>query len=101
MLSGEPEWVGMSSASCSRGWRAGYRDGTAHIDYEIVWEGVDSAYTIGYERAFVSIDGNEAAVSTIRITHIHRREGGRWMLVHRHGDFAPVNESPRPTDDPS
>ena len=77
-----------------------YRDGTARIDCVVVWEGVDSAYTIGYERAFVSIDGNEAAVSTIRITHIYRREGARWMLVHRHGDFAPVNESPRPTDDP-
>jgi hypothetical protein len=70
--------VGWDELSVVFPWVASrYRDGTAHIDYEMVWEGVDSAYTIGYERAFVSIDGNEAAVSTIRITNIHRREGGR------------------------
>jgi ketosteroid isomerase-like protein len=32
----------------------------------------------------------------IRVTHIYRLEDGQWRLVHRHGDFAPVDESPKP-----
>ncbi len=61
--------------------------------------GRPSAYTVGYERAHVSIDGRKAAPSTIRITHVYRRERGRWMLVHRHGDFAPLDDSPLPNEE--
>jgi ketosteroid isomerase-like protein len=71
-----------------------YRDGTVDFDYVLAWEGADAAYTVGYERARVSIDGGERADWTIRVTHVFRREDGRWMLVHRHGDFAPADDSP-------
>ncbi|HEX8770309.1 MAG TPA: DUF4440 domain-containing protein [Acidimicrobiales bacterium] len=94
-----------------RGWRelsvvfpwvaSRYRDGTVDIEYEVVWEGTDAAYTVGYERAHVSIDGGAMEDSAIRVTHIFRREGGRWMLVHRHGDFAIADDSPRPSDESS
>ena len=30
---------------------------------------------------------------TLRVTHVYRRENGQWKIVHRHGDFAPVDES--------
>ena len=30
---------------------------------------------------------------TIRVTHIYRKEDGEWRLVHRHGDFASIDES--------
>lgn len=52
------------------------------------------AYTVGYERFTGSIDGAPAAPITIRVTHVYRRENGAWKIVHRHGDFAPVDESP-------
>ncbi len=95
-----PARVGWSELSVVFPWVAGrYRHGPVDIEYVVVWEGVDSAYTVGYERAHVSVDGDEEAASTIRITHVYRREDGRWMLVHRHGDFAPVDDSPRPRDD--
>jgi ketosteroid isomerase-like protein len=30
----------------------------------------------------------------LRVTQVYRREGGEWRLVHRHGDFAPMDQSP-------
>ena len=86
-----------------RGWRelepvfpwvaSRYQGGRLSVDYVSVVEGVDTAYTVGYERAIVSIDGERPATSTIRVTHIFRREEGRWMLVHRHGDFVPAGDA--------
>lgn len=90
-----PARVGWESLSGVLPWVASrYRDGTAEIENLVVWEGADVAFTVGYERAQVSIDGQDTAASTIRTTHIYRREGGRWMLVHRHGDFAPIDDAP-------
>ena len=69
-------------------WVAGrYRDGTLEVDYVTVVQGDELAYTVGYERAIVSIDGATPELSTIRVTHVFRIEDGRWRLVHRHGDF--------------
>ena len=53
----------------------------------------DLAYTVGYERGGVVVDGGAAAPMTIRVTHVYRREDGDWRLVHRLGDFAPTDES--------
>jgi ketosteroid isomerase-like protein len=50
---------------------------------------------VGYERSEVAIDGGAKRPMTIRVTHIYRREDGEWELLHRHADFAPVDESPR------
>ncbi len=52
----------------------------------------DLAYTVGYERGDMVMDG-ERRPATIRVTHIYRREAGEWKLVHRHGDFAPIDQS--------
>jgi ketosteroid isomerase-like protein len=54
----------------------------------------DMAYTVGYERFTGSIIGRPVAPMTVRVTHIYRRENGEWKIVHRHGDSAPVDESP-------
>jgi ketosteroid isomerase-like protein len=47
---------------------------------------VREGYDLGYERGHAVIDGVPAS-TTIRFTHVFRREEGRWRLVHRHGDF--------------
>jgi len=31
---------------------------------------------------------------TVRVTHAYRREDGELKIVHRHGNLAPVDESP-------
>lgn len=54
----------------------------------------DLAYTVGDERFNASVDGSPIAPITIRVTHVYRRENGARKIVHRHGDFAPVDESP-------
>ena len=50
-------------------------------------------YTVGYERGAMVVDGGGAQPMSIRVTHIYRRETGDWRLVHRHADFAPIDES--------
>ncbi len=62
--------------------------------FEVVHEGADLAYTVSYERGELALDGGEQRRQTIRVTQVYRRDGDRWWLVHRHGDFAPLDESP-------
>jgi ketosteroid isomerase-like protein len=62
---------------------------TSHV-YEIVAADVvgDMAFTAGYERTEVSING-EPRRYTLRVTQVYRREDGEWKVVHRHADTAP------------
>lgn len=70
-------------------------------NFELVAAGVsgDLAYTVGYEHATRSMDGGPIESATLRVTHIYRREDGEWKIVHRHGDFLPLDQSP--TAEPS
>lgn len=43
------------------------------------------AYTVTYEHTSASVMG-EPRSYTLRVTHVYRREGGEWKIVHRHGD---------------
>ncbi|WP_320537752.1 YybH family protein [Pseudarthrobacter sp. IC2-21] len=64
-----------------------FADGTPVV-YELVAADVsgDLAYTVGYERSAVSVDGGPLEEELVRVTHIYRRENGEWRLAHRHGD---------------
>ena len=53
----------------------------------------DLAYTVGYEHNQVRVDG-ELRTYTLRATHIYRREGGEWRIVHRHADVPPAEDQP-------
>ncbi len=77
-------WVASRFSNCST-----YR-------FELVAAGVsgDLAYTVGYEHSTASVDGEPAKQSTLRVTHVYRRENGEWKIVHRHGDRLPVDQSP-------
>jgi ketosteroid isomerase-like protein len=57
-------------------------------EFELLAAGVsgDLAYTVGFERSTMSIDGGPAGPIVIRVTHVYRREDGQWKIVHRHGD---------------
>jgi ketosteroid isomerase-like protein len=71
--------------------------GTDAVDLEhlVVASSGDLAYTVGFERSHVSIDGGPPADMTLRVTHIYRRIDGDWKLVHRHAGFPPP--APRQT----
>ncbi|MEJ2884869.1 YybH family protein [Actinomycetospora aeridis] len=49
----------------------------------------DLAYTVGFERGVVRVDGGEPAPMVLRVTHGFRRLDGAWRLTHRHADFPP------------
>jgi ketosteroid isomerase-like protein len=88
---------------CKKGWHqlektfdwvaSRYRGGVVTDEYEVVHEGADLAYTVGYEIGDVVLDGAPTR-QRLRVTQIYRREDGEWHLVHRHGDFAPADQSP-------
>jgi len=63
-------------------------------DIEVAYVSGDLGYTVGYERFSASIDGGPVEPGIVRVTHIYRREDGEWKIVHRHGDLAPVDQSP-------
>jgi ketosteroid isomerase-like protein len=64
------------------------------FDVEVAGVSGDLAYAVGYERFNGSIHGRPVAPITVRVTHVYRREDGSWKIVHRHGDSAPVDQSP-------
>lgn len=77
-------------------WVGGRFSGGALVaeDVEIHTSG-DLAYTVGFERGLVAIDGGPAKLMKIRVTHIYQRIDGRWALVHRHADFPPADPRSR------
>lgn len=47
----------------------------------------DLAYTVSIERSEVRlVDHDKPAPMALRVTHLLRKEGGAWKLVHRHAD---------------
>jgi ketosteroid isomerase-like protein len=52
------------------------------------------AYTVGFERGNVRVDGGPLKEMTLRVTHIYAYGRGRWRLLHRHADFPPPDERP-------
>jgi ketosteroid isomerase-like protein len=88
---------------CKRGWDelsqtfrwvgTRFADGELRCEEVIVNVSGDLAYTVGYERGAMVVDAGQAQPMSIRVTQIYRREADDWRLVHRHGDFAPIDES--------
>lgn len=76
-------------------WVASRFSNCTEYSFELVAAGVsgDLAYTVGYEHSERSLDGGAVEPSTLRVTHIYRRENGEWKIVHRHGDFLPEDQS--------
>jgi ketosteroid isomerase-like protein len=53
------------------------------------------AYTVTLERSEARVTGAEKIASMVlRVTHVFRKEGDVWKLVHRHAD--PLTEKTAP-----
>lgn len=78
-------------------WAGSRFTGTDAVDLEhlVIGSSGDLAYTAGFERSHVSVDGGPRADMTLRVTHIYRRIDGDWKLIHRHADVLPPD--PRQT----
>jgi ketosteroid isomerase-like protein len=68
------------------------RAGEAVLDIELISSGVsgDLAYVVTLERSTLPTKGlPEPRSGFTRVTHVLRREHGRWVLAHRHMDHLP------------
>ena len=63
-------------------------------DIEVADARGEMGYTVGLERFNHHTEDGRVEPITVRVTHVYRREDGEWKIVHRHGDVAPVDESP-------
>jgi ketosteroid isomerase-like protein len=69
-----------------------FTGGDAIVEQTVVDASGDLAYTVGFERGPASVGGSPAREMVIRVTHIYKRDGGEWALVHRHADFPPEDQ---------
>lgn len=73
------------------------RHSDAILDIELISSGVsgDLAYVVTFERGRVHVgEDREPRAWLTRVTHILRREEGKWALVHRHMDHLPEQLTP-------
>jgi ketosteroid isomerase-like protein len=70
-----------------------FKGGELLPENTVVHASGDLAYTVGFERGDVVVDTEgRTRHMVIRVTHIYRRRGDGWRLVHRHADFPPADE---------
>jgi len=69
-----------------------FTGGHTDVEHTVVAQSGDLAYTVGFERGPASVDGGSSKEMVIRVTHIYRRDGADWKLVHRHADFPPPDQ---------
>jgi ketosteroid isomerase-like protein len=76
---------------CNSGWEEGSRifrwvasrfSNCTDYSFDLVAAGVsgDLAYTVGYERCSVCVDGGPVEPSSLRVTHVYRRDNGQWKI---------------------
>jgi ketosteroid isomerase-like protein len=66
-----------------------FLDSGATLKVEYVSTGVsgDLAYTVAIERSTVRVAGEDkSSQMALRVTHLFRRENGKWRMIHRHAD---------------
>jgi ketosteroid isomerase-like protein len=85
---------GHEAVTSTMRWVGSRFTGADDVDVEntVVASSGDLAYTVGFERSRVSVQGGPPRDMAIRVTHIYRRMDGDWKLVHRHADFPPSDQ---------
>ena len=55
----------------------------------------DLGYAVGLERFHARLAGQDATrAGVLRVTHLFRREGGAWRIIHRHADPIAAKTAP-------
>jgi ketosteroid isomerase-like protein len=92
VLGAEKSVIGSEEVRQAFHWLASRFSDCTDYRFELVAAGVsgDLAYTVGYEHITFSMDGGPVQPTTLRVTHLYRREDGEWKTVHRHADMPPT-----------
>ncbi|HEY6746888.1 MAG TPA: DUF4440 domain-containing protein [Mycobacteriales bacterium] len=69
-----------------RGWESAFAGGEATFEHVVTHAWADTVVLIVIERQHGRIDALPDQDLSLRVTHVYRRVGGDWLLVHRHAD---------------
>ena len=68
------------------GWVSPFADGGARLEHVETHAWGDTIVLAMIERQHGRVDGHPDQDLSMRVTHVYRREGSDWLLVHRHAD---------------
>ena len=68
------------------GWQSPFANGESRLEQVETHTWGDTAVLVAIERQHGEVGGSPDQDLSMRITHVYRREGSDWMLVHRHAD---------------
>jgi ketosteroid isomerase-like protein len=69
-----------------RGWQSSFADGAARLEHVMAHAWGDTLVLSMIERQHGRIGDRPDQDLSLRVTHVYRRDGADWLLVHRHAD---------------
>jgi ketosteroid isomerase-like protein len=69
-----------------RSWPNPFRDGEARLEHVETHAWGDTLVLVMIERQHARMDDLPDQNLSLRVTHVYRRHGSDWRLVHRHAD---------------
>jgi len=73
-------------AATFRGWESPFASGESRLEHIETHTWGDTAVLVAIERQHGEVGAAPDQDLSMRITHVYRREGSDWLLVHRHAD---------------
>lgn len=73
-------------AATLAGWQSPFANGEARLEHVETHAWGDAAVLVMIERQHGQVGGLPDQDLSVRVTHVYRREGTDWLLVHRHAD---------------
>lgn len=75
-----------SRAEAVRGTAGFFADGEARLEHVETHAWGDTVVLVMIERQHGRVGGRPDQDLSLRVTHVYRRDGSDWLLVHRHAD---------------
>ena len=67
-------------------WTSTFADGEATLEHVATHAWGDTIVLSMIERQHGRVGGHPDQNLSVRVTHVYRRDGSDWLLVHRHAD---------------
>jgi ketosteroid isomerase-like protein len=77
-----------------RGWESSFAGGEATLEHVMTHAWGDTVVLVMIERQHGRIGDQPDQDLSLRVTHVYRRDGAGWLLVHRHADPLVATLSP-------